>query len=90
MLFLWECTCGKKFTVYIPKQKLPELTAHHALAEVDWCAEDAEEVSSGQLKDARQNADDAGYTFIDGREEKNIQCECGNEIDFLAEIPKVH
>ena len=89
MLFLWECPCGRKFTVYIPKEILAEITAHPAFTKVDWHVVDAEEVSSGQLKTARTNADDAGYTFIDGREEKNIHCECGNEIDFLAAIPKV-
>jgi len=90
MLFLWECACGKKFTVYIPKREIARLTAHPAFTEVDWGAVDAEEVSSGQLKTARQNADDASYTFIDGREENNIKCDCGNEIEFIAAIPKVH
>ncbi len=78
---LYTCTCGTRYKVYVPKQKLFRPVTGPT---VDWKAVDAREDEQGEVAEVKRMADVTSCTFLDMRESDNVECPaCGAEMRLL-------
>jgi hypothetical protein len=78
------CTCGRRYKIYVPKQKVFGETISRS---VDWQAVDAREEAHGEVDEVRRVADVTGCTFVDGRHTARLVCPgCAAEIDFFEQF----
>ena len=78
---LYLCSCGERFRVYVPKQKLFRAVTGKS---VNWKAIDAREEDEGDVEDVKRMADLTNSTFVDLRQDERVQCEiCSEEMNLL-------
>ena len=76
----YSCVCGKKFKIYLPKDKIFGDVVSRA---VDWSAVDAREEAEGEVEEMRKLAAMSGCVFIDGSATDRLVCpKCSAEIDL--------
>ena len=78
---LYTCSCGARYKVYVPKQKLFRPVTGTT---VNWKAVDAREEAQGDVAAVKRMADVTSSTFLDMREQDNVECPvCGTEMKLL-------
>ena len=78
---LYTCTCGTRYKVYVPKQKLFRPVTGKT---VDWTAVDAREEKQGDVAEVQRMAVVTSTTFLDMRDMDNVECPvCGEEMRLL-------
>ena len=79
--FLYTCTCGQRFKVYVPKAKLFRALTGRT---VDWQSIDAAEEAEGDIDDLKTMAAVTECTFVDMRCDDELTClSCKHQIDLL-------
>ena len=77
----YRCSCGERFKIYLPKDKVYGDAVSHA---VDWQAVDAREEADGEVDEVRRVAETSGCTFIDARRVGMLRCgRCLAEVDLV-------
>lgn len=77
----YHCTCGERYKVYLPKNKVYGEAVSHA---VDWHAVDIREEADGEVDEVKRVAATTGCTFVDGRDVARMSCtRCETEIDLV-------
>ncbi len=75
-----SCICGKKFKIYLPKEKIFNDIVSRA---VDWSAIDAREEAEGEVEAVRRLAEMSGCVFIDGSVTDRLICpKCSAELEL--------
>jgi len=79
--FLYTCSCGKRFKVYVPKAKLFRALTGRT---VDWKSIDAAEEAEGDIDDLETMAAVTECTFVDMRLDDQLTClSCERHVDLL-------
>ena len=83
---MYQCKCGEKSMVYVPKQKAyGESTGEPGY----WQAIDAEEEADGEIEAAKVVASAFGSRFIDGRQAEDFVCSgCRRLVDFAEDLKR--
>lgn len=86
--FLYTCSgCGKRFKIYVPKQKLfRNLTGET----VDWERIDRREEEEGGVEEVKRQATFTQSSFVDIRGGERLQCPtCNHEVNLMRHFRTV-
>lgn len=85
--FLYTCSCGKRFKVYVPKQKLFRTITGGT---VNWQQIDEREEADGAVAEVQRQAERTQSDFFDARSGGRLRCgECQSEVNLLSHFRTV-
>ena len=85
--FLYRCDCGKRYKVYVPKDKLFRTITGRT---VNWARIDKREEADGGIDEVKRQAGHTQSSFVDVRGGEKLQCtDCDTEVNLLSHFRTV-
>jgi len=85
--FLYTCSCGKRFKVYVPKQKLFRTITGGT---VNWERIDELDEANGSVDEVKRQAERTESAFIDVRGGERLRCSaCQSEVNLMSHFRTV-
>ncbi|MFC1526578.1 hypothetical protein ACFL6X_07210 [Candidatus Latescibacterota bacterium] len=85
--FLYRCGCGKRYKVYVPKDRLFRTVTGRS---VNWARIDKSEEADGGVDEVERQARHTQTDFIDVRGGEKLHCpDCNCEVNLLSHFRTV-